>query len=87
MDDLNAWNKQTQSSVTGDSSSSSDYDGRTYAADMKKFGKVSSNSQGYSCSENGATSEYGLNPSSSSSSCANSREINGHLRGNRTRAA
>lgn len=93
MDDLNTWNKQTQSSAFGDSSGSSSSticeSGTSYAADMKKFRpKVAPlDSHGeYASSEYGATSEYGLNPSSSSSSSGESGEISSHGHGNRTLA-
>lgn len=56
-------------------SSSSEYDAGSYSADMKKIKKVApnNNSQEYASSEYGATSEYGLNPSSSSSSGRSSK--------------
>ncbi|OWM83815.1 hypothetical protein CDL15_Pgr004246 [Punica granatum] len=86
LDDLNTWNKKTQSSIFGDSSSSTDNEPGTYSADMKKFRKVAFNSQEYQSSEYGGTSEYGLNPSSSSSSSSgDSQEINS--RANKKRAA
>lgn len=58
------------------SSGSSDYDNSSYSADMRKFrqmalGSTEFGSTGYS----GLTSEYGLNPSSSSSDTDLSREI------------
>ena len=56
-------------------SSSSEYDAGSYSADMKKIKKVApnNNSQEYASSEYGATSEYGLDPSSSSSSGRSSK--------------
>ena len=48
------------------SSASGDYDAGTYSADMKKFRKLALES-GTGSSEYGATSEYGLNLSASSS--------------------
>ena len=48
------------------SSASGDYDAGTYSADMKKFRKLALESSTGS-SEYGATSEYGLNLSASSS--------------------
>ncbi|GLU02915.1 hypothetical protein SLE2022_201460 [Rubroshorea leprosula] len=50
----------------------------SYGADMKKFRKVAVNSNDYASSEFGHTSEYGLNPSSSSSEAsggATSRQL------------
>ncbi|KAK4792764.1 hypothetical protein SAY86_023199 [Trapa natans] len=63
LDDLNTWNnKQTANAAAGYSSgNSSEYDRR-------KVGKVTPDSQGYSSSENGDTSDYGLHPSPSSAS-------------------
>lgn len=43
------------------------YDTRMYNADMMKFRKMVMSSQEFASSEYGATSEYGLNPSASSS--------------------
>ncbi|KAK9287010.1 hypothetical protein L1049_015418 [Liquidambar formosana] len=48
--------------------SSSEYDSGSYKVDMSKFRRMAVASQDYTSSEYGATSEYGLNPSSSSSS-------------------
>lgn len=72
LEDLNEGVKPGQSSVYS-STGSSDYDTSSYNADMKKFRKMALTSQEYASSEYGATSEYGLNPSSSSS---DSREMN-----------
>ncbi|KAH7517823.1 hypothetical protein FEM48_Zijuj09G0105200 [Ziziphus jujuba var. spinosa] len=69
LEDLNEGVKPGQSSYfSGGTSSSSDYDASSYSADMKKFRKMALDSQNYASSEYGATSEYGLNPSSSSES-------------------
>ncbi|XP_050230910.1 putative proline-rich receptor-like protein kinase PERK6 [Mercurialis annua] len=60
--------KPGQSTIISSTSGSSDYENTSYSADMKKFRKVvMDNSQEYASSEYGHTSEYGLNPSSSSS--------------------
>ncbi|XP_057964692.1 proline-rich receptor-like protein kinase PERK4 [Malania oleifera] len=65
LEDLNDGVKPGQSSMYS-SNGSSDYDTSAYNADMKKFRKVALTSQEYTSSDFGATSEYGLNPSSSS---------------------
>ncbi|KAJ6402803.1 hypothetical protein OIU84_014833 [Salix udensis] len=49
------------------SDSSSDYDQSSYSTDMRRFRRKASDSNDYVSSEFGHTSEYGLNPSSSSS--------------------
>ncbi|KAJ6936887.1 hypothetical protein NC652_011543 [Populus alba x Populus x berolinensis] len=49
------------------SASSSDYDQSSYSTDMRRFRRTAVDSNGYASSEFGHTSEYGLNPSSSSS--------------------
>ncbi|XP_054778688.1 proline-rich receptor-like protein kinase PERK7 [Prosopis cineraria] len=64
LDDLSEGVKPGQSSIF--TNSSMEYDASTYSADMKKFRKLALDS-GYASSEFGQTSEYGLNPSSSSS--------------------
>ncbi|KAG9440963.1 hypothetical protein H6P81_021128 [Aristolochia fimbriata] len=75
MEDLNEGVRPGQSSMF--SSSSSDYDTNSYNADLKKMRKMALGSElGGSEMYSGPTSEYGLNPSSSSSSGGNSREIN-----------
>lgn len=67
LDDLNEGVKPGNSSAFG-STSSSDYDTQAYNADMKKFRKMALQSEEFPSSEFGAdTSEYGVNPSSSSS--------------------
>lgn len=66
LEHLNEGVKPGQSYVY--SSSSSEYDRASYSEDMKKFRKVvMDTSHEYTSSEYGRTSEYGLNPSSSSS--------------------
>ncbi|XP_043708700.1 putative proline-rich receptor-like protein kinase PERK6 [Telopea speciosissima] len=67
LEDLNEGVKPGQSSAfyLSSTTGSSDYDTTTYNEDMKKFRKMALESQ--EMSEYGATSEYGLNPSSSSS--------------------
>lgn len=62
MDDLNEGVKPGQTSHYS-SSGSDQYDAGSYSTDMKKFKKISLNSQEYGSSEYGNTSEYGLNPS------------------------
>lgn len=56
---------------------SSDYDTSQYNEDMKKFRKMALGSQEYGASSeySGRTSEYGLNPSGSSSEGQNTREV------------
>ncbi|KAF8405210.1 hypothetical protein HHK36_010110 [Tetracentron sinense] len=63
---LNDGVKPGQSSVFSNSNGSSEYDSSSYSSDMKKFKKMALPSQEFGSSEYGATSEYGLNPSSSS---------------------
>ncbi|OIT06379.1 PREDICTED: proline-rich receptor-like protein kinase PERK5 [Nicotiana attenuata] len=60
LEDLSDRSKPSESSVS--------YDTGAYNADMIKFRKMVIPSQEFDSSEYGATSEYGLNPSSSSSS-------------------
>ncbi|XP_030470562.1 proline-rich receptor-like protein kinase PERK1 [Syzygium oleosum] len=67
FDDLSDWPKSnSQSSATG-GSSGTDYGSVSYSENMRQFKKVTFNSREYVSSEYGGTSEYGLNPSSSSS--------------------
>ena len=66
MEDLNDGVKPGQSSYFG-SGTSSDYDASSYSADMKRFRKVALESREYTSSDYGGTSEYGLNPSATSS--------------------
>ncbi|KAI9181822.1 hypothetical protein LWI28_018992 [Acer negundo] len=51
----------------GASSNTSEHDHNLYADDMKRYTKAALNNAPYISSEFGATSEYGLNPSTSSS--------------------
>lgn len=70
IDHMNEWVKPNGRAVLTSASSSSDYEsgnGTSYSADMRKFRKVALDSHEYASSEFGHTSEYGLNPSSSSS--------------------
>ncbi|GAB4847130.1 hypothetical protein Ancab_026139 [Ancistrocladus abbreviatus] len=69
LDDLNEGTKPGQSTVFGSSSNgSSDYDAGQYSADLKKFRQMAFGSQGFASNMfDGNTSEYGLNPSSTSS--------------------
>ncbi|XP_057482202.1 proline-rich receptor-like protein kinase PERK7 [Actinidia eriantha] len=74
LDDLNEGVKPSQSSTNNSNGSSETrmYDTGTYNADMMKFRKMVMSSQEFASSEYGGTSEYGLNPSGSSS---DSREM------------
>ncbi|KAL3730697.1 hypothetical protein ACJRO7_027690 [Eucalyptus globulus] len=72
FDDLNFWPKSNGQSSTGQNwaaggSSSTDYESVSYSENMRQFKKVALNNHEYVSSEYGGTSEYGLNPSSSSS--------------------
>lgn len=62
---LNEGSKRGQSTTF---SSSSDYDASLYSSNMKHFRTVALESNDYSNGYSGATSEYGLNPSETSSS-------------------
>ena len=72
LEDLNEGVKPGQSSYFG-SSSENNHGVGSYSANMRKFRKIALDSQDYGSSEYGATSEYGLDPSSSSDD--SSREI------------
>ena len=67
LDELNGAMRPGQGSRFTLTSDSNDYDSSSYSADMKKFRKLALDSQEYESSNFGNTSEYGLNPSSSSS--------------------
>ncbi|CAH2076841.1 unnamed protein product [Thlaspi arvense] len=67
MDDLSEGGRGGQNTYLSPGSASSEYDASSYSADMKKFKKLALESKEYQSSEYGATSEYGLNPSASSS--------------------
>ncbi|KAL3527092.1 hypothetical protein ACH5RR_011748 [Cinchona calisaya] len=70
LEDLNEGGKQKMNGAFGLQSGnieSQAYNTGMYNADMNKFRKMVMDSQEYNSSEFGATSEYGLNPSSSSS--------------------
>ena len=67
LEDLNEGVKPGQSSYFGSVSEGCEASG-SYSANMKKIRKTALNSQDYASSEYGATSEYGLDPSSSSDS-------------------
>lgn len=75
LEDLKEGVKAGQS-LNMSSSASSEYDAATYSANMKKFRKMALEGNTCGSSEYEATSEYGLNPSSSSSS-DHSQEIMG----------
>lgn len=75
MSDLNEGVRPGHSSAY--SMGSSDYDTNQYNEDMKKFRKMALASQEYGASSeySGPTSEYGLNPSGSSSEAQTTREM------------
>ncbi|CAK9152423.1 unnamed protein product [Ilex paraguariensis] len=79
LDDLNEVVKPGQSTAFNAKGTAQAYDTGAYNADMMKFRKMVMSSQEFASSEYGGTSEYGLNPSSSSS---DSREMDhsGHQR-------
>ncbi|KAM7253490.1 hypothetical protein ACFE04_021644 [Oxalis oulophora] len=77
--DLNEGVKPGQSTIFSSSAGSSDYDASSYSTDMKKFRKLALDSQEINSSEYGATSEYGLNPSSSSSEASKSGRASPNL--------
>lgn len=64
LDDLTDGVKPGQSTYF---SSGSEYDSGSYASNMNRFRKMALESNAYSDEYSGITSEYGLNPSSSSS--------------------
>jgi hypothetical protein len=66
LDDLNEGVRPGHSRVMG-SYSSSDYDTGQYNEDLKKFKKMALGSSGLQSSQQTPTSEYGQNPSVSSS--------------------
>ncbi|OAY85459.1 Proline-rich receptor-like protein kinase PERK4 [Ananas comosus] len=70
LEDLNEGVKPGQSSFFG---SSSDFDSSSYSSNMRQFRRIALGSGEFSNEYSGPTSEYGLNPSESSSS---SGEIN-----------
>ncbi|CAL9227982.1 unnamed protein product [Arabidopsis halleri] len=67
MEDLSEGTRPGQSTYLSPGSVSSEYDASSYSADMKKFKKLALENKEYQSSEYGGTSEYGLNPSASSS--------------------
>lgn len=68
----------TKTGIFGSSGSSESYDTGAYNADMIKFRKMIISNQEFNSSEYGATSDYGLNPSSSS---CDSTELDHHQGG------
>lgn len=75
LSDLNEGIRPGHSTVYS-SHGSSDYDTAQYNEDMKKFRKMALQSKEYGSSEySGPTSEYGLNPSGSSSEGQLTREM------------
>ncbi|CAE6159783.1 unnamed protein product [Arabidopsis arenosa] len=67
MEDLSEGTRPGQSTYLSPGSVSSEYDASSYSVDMKKFKKLALENKEYQSSEYGGTSEYGLNPSASSS--------------------
>ncbi|KAL3630306.1 hypothetical protein CASFOL_023290 [Castilleja foliolosa] len=67
LEDLNEGVKPGQSQPFNPNGNMSTYDTGAYNADMMKFRKMVLTSQEFNSNEDGATSEYGLNESSSSS--------------------
>lgn len=86
LSDLNEGIKPGHSRVYG-SYGSSDYDTMQYNEDMKKFRKMALGTQEYGASSEYSartTSEYGLNPSGSSSEGQTTREMEmGKMRNSR----
>jgi hypothetical protein len=68
LEDLKEGVKVGQGLNMSSSTASSEYDAATYSANMKKFRKMALEGNTCGSSEYEATSEYGLNPSSTSSS-------------------
>ncbi|KAH6807903.1 Protein kinase superfamily protein [Perilla frutescens var. frutescens] len=75
LDDLNEGVKPGQSGLYNPNGGTQMYDTRAYNADMLKFKKMVMTSEEFNSSEYGTTSEYGLNPSLSVSSDADSTDI------------
>lgn len=67
MEDLNEGGRPGQNSYLSPGGMTSEYDASSYSADMKKIRKLALETKEYQSSEYGATSEYGLHPSASSS--------------------
>ncbi|XVF01116.1 hypothetical protein REPUB_Repub04eG0060400 [Reevesia pubescens] len=67
LDDLNEGMRPGQSSRFSSTSDGNDYGSSSYSTNMKKFMKLALDSQEYGSDDFGNTSEYGLNPSSTSS--------------------
>lgn len=68
LDDMHQGIKPGHSTMYNSSVESSDYDSAMYREDMNKFRKLALTSQEYGSSEySHGTSDYGLNPSGSSS--------------------
>ncbi|XP_038714114.1 putative proline-rich receptor-like protein kinase PERK6 [Tripterygium wilfordii] len=67
LEDLNEGMKPGQSSIfSSPTTGSSDYDNSSYSTDMRKFRKMTLESQEYTSSELGHTGEYGVKASASS---------------------
>lgn len=75
LDDLNEGVKPGQSAIYNPNGGTEMYDTHAYNADMMKFKKMVMASGEFNSSEYGNTSEYGLNPSVSSSGSDYSREM------------
>ncbi|KAL1215746.1 Proline-rich receptor-like protein kinase PERK5 [Cardamine amara subsp. amara] len=67
MDDISEGARAGQNTYSSPGGVSSEYDASSYSADMKKIRKLALETKEYQSSEYGGTSEYGLNPSASSS--------------------
>lgn len=73
--DLNKGIRPGHSGVYNSSFTSSDYDNSNYSADIRRFRQVALESQEYGSEYSGATSDYGVNPSASSSDYQTSTEV------------
>ncbi|CAL9073492.1 putative proline-rich receptor-like protein kinase PERK6 [Musa acuminata AAA Group] len=74
LEHLNEGGKPGQSTFN----SSSDYDSGSYSSNMRRFRQMALESTEYSNEYSGATSEYGLNPSESSSSGEMKNSVGSH---------
>ncbi|CAL9050696.1 unnamed protein product [Musa banksii] len=75
LEHLNEGGKPGQSMLFN---SSSDYDSGSYSSNMRRFRQMALESTEYSNEYSGATSEYGLNPSESSSSGEMKNSVGSH---------
>lgn len=79
LSDLNKGIKPGHSNFYGGSFASSDYDNTNYSADIKRFRRVALESQECGSEYSGATSDFGVNPSASSSEYQTSREVDRNI--------